>query len=147
MLGDKAKVTCATCRNVRSRDKTIRATSMLAHFPAKKRQRVSEKEKPEPREAAAKRKSLNKELEVQTKLPLASKDGLGPATRADAIADNADKKAAAYKCDENLSKPGPRKLALLDLAEQVRAGKLSADLATSLMELELADILNLYREA
>ena len=114
---------------------------MLAHFPAKKRRRVSEKEKPEPREAAAKRKRLNKELEVQTKLPLASNDGLGPATRADAIADKAlQAKKAAAKCNKNLSKPGPRKLALLDLAEQVRTGKLSADLATELeLELELWD--------
>ena len=57
---------------------------MHAHFSAKNRRRPSEKEKLEAREAAAKRKRLKKELEVQMKLPLASNDGLGPATRADA---------------------------------------------------------------
>ena len=113
---------------------------MLAQFPAKKRQRVSEKEKPKPHEAAVKRTRVKKEREVKAQLENASEDGLGPVI--DAIADNADKKAAAYKCDENLSKPGPRKLAVVGLAEQVCAGKLSNDLATSLeLELELADIL------
>ena len=123
-LGDKAKAT--------------RATSMLAQFPAKKRQRVSEKEKPKPHEAAVKRQRVKKEREVKAQLENASEDGLGPVI--DAIADNADKKADADKSDKNLSKPGPRERALLALAEQVRTGNVSEILATELeLELELWD--------
>ena len=106
-------------------------SGVLQAFAKKKKRKLTKEQAREAdtkrRKAAAERLRLKKEQEVKALLEKRTEDGLGPATRENAIQDKVvqAQRAKAYRSNNKNTRPGARKryLAVVPLADQVSRAK------------------------